>query len=155
MAVELSGFLPASRKDIETLQNVLGRKLPKEYVSFLLLNNGAKPATNIFSVNDNNDCGVDRFIPCKKVINELPRVDRVSENMIPVAWAEGGNYILLDLENGAIYFWDHEAPEELPELAPGITAFVEQLKPFDVNSVELKEGQVESAWIDPDFLKNL
>ncbi|MBU0632394.1 SMI1/KNR4 family protein [bacterium] len=155
MIVKLSGFLPVSKEDIESLENALNRKLPAEYINFLLSYNGAKAATNIFSVSENNDCGVDRFIPCKDIVKELKRIDHVSKNMIPVAWAEGGNYILQNLSNGKIFFWDHEIPEKQIELALDITDFIEKLKPFDVNSIELKDGQVQSAWIDPDFLKSL
>ena len=155
MAVKLSGYSPALRDEIDALNSSLGGRLPNEYIEFLLSYNGAKPATNIFSVNEGNECGVDEFIPCKTVIKELPRIDHVSKDMLPIAWAEGGNYILLSLVSGKIYFWDHEVPEEPTELATGITEFLDLLKPFDASSVELKEGQVESAWIDPDFLKNL
>jgi len=41
------------------------------------------------------------------------------------------------------------------KLASSVFEFLESLTPFDLDSVELKDGQVESAWIDPDFLKGL
>lgn len=155
MKVKLSGFLPTSKEDIKSLENALGRKLSAGYIDFLLSYNGAKPATNIFYVSEDTDCGVNRFIPCKDVVKELKHIDYISEDIIPIAWAECGNYVLLNLSNGKIFFWDHEIPAKQIELALGILEFLEKLKPFDINSVELKEGQVNSVWIDKDFLKNL
>lgn len=155
MTVKLGGFLPTSKEDIKSLENALGRKLPAGYIDFLLFYNGAKPATNIFYVSEDTDCGVNRFIPCKDVVKELKYIDYISEDIIPIAWAECGNYVLLNLSNGKIFFWDHEIPDKQIELALGILEFLEKLKPFDTNSVELKEEQVNSVWIDQDFLKNL
>lgn len=155
MKVKLSGFSPASKEDIKSLENDIGSKLPRKYIDFLLSYNGAKPSTNIFAVSEENDCGVNRFIPCKDIFKEQKRLDHISKDMIPIAWAEGGNYVLQNLSNSKIFFWDHEIPEIQIELALDITDFLKKLEPFDVNSVELKDGQVKSAWIDPDFLKSL
>jgi len=40
-------------------------------------------------------------------------------------------------------------------LADSFDAFFSSIKPFDVIDVNLKPGQVISAWIDPEFLKDL
>lgn len=155
MPVKISGASPVSKIDIDRFSTELGNKLPNTYEEFLSLHNGAKPETNVFRISNDNNCGVDRFIPVLKIRDEIKNIDHVSSAKIPIAWAEGGNYLLLDLDSGKISFWDHEIPEEQYDLAPDINTFLEQLKPFDPSTVTLKEGQVESAWIDPDFLKNL
>jgi len=155
MPVKISGASPVSEIDIDRFANELGHKLPDTYIEFVLLHNGAKPETNVFKISEDNDCGVDRFIPVLKIRDEIKNIDHVSSTKIPIAWAEGGNYLLLDLDSGKISFWDHEIPEEQYDIAPDINVFIEQLKPFDPSTIELKEGQVKSAWIDPDFLKNL
>lgn len=154
ITVKLRGYSKAAREDIQALENTFRYKLPKEYINFLLSYDGAEPDTNIFSVESNNNCGINRFIPCKDIIQESIYIDHVSQDMIPIAWAECGNYLIISLITGKIFFWDHEIPDKQIELAPSIFAFLEQLEPFDINSVELKEWQVESVWIDPDFLKN-
>jgi len=155
MTVKIRDVSPVSKVDIDKLSSELGSMLPKTYEEFVLLHNGAKPETNVFKISEDNDCGVDRFIPVSKIRDEIKNIDHVSSTKIPIAWAEGGNYILLDLESEKISFWDHEIPEEQYDLAANINTFIEQLEPFDSSTIELKEGQVESAWIDPDFLKNL
>jgi len=33
--------------------------------------------------------------------------------------------------------------------------FLDRRKPFDINSVQLKPGQVKKVWIDPEFLKRI
>ena len=74
----------------------------------------------------------------------------------PIAWAEGGNYVFIDEgKNGAVFFWDHEVPEEIKEVAPNFEAFLDHLEPFDINAIQLKPEQVKKAWIDPEFLKRL
>jgi hypothetical protein len=155
MAVKLSNYVPASEKGIKTLEKALGKKLPIEYINFLLSFNAAKPETNIFSISKDSECGVDKFISYQDILKETRLIEHISEDMIPIAWAEGGNYILQNIENGKIFFWDHEIPEKQIELALNISEFLKQLEPFDLSSVELKDGQVKSAWIDEDFLKNL
>jgi len=155
MAIKMRNALPISKINIDKLSNKLGYSLPKTYEEFLLQYNGAKPELNIFKINEDNNIGVDRFIPISNIKDEIKNIDHVSSTKIPIAWAEGGNYILLDLESGKISFWDHEIPEKQYELADNINTFIGQLEPFDYSTVELQEGQVESAWIDPDFLKNI
>ncbi len=155
MPVKISGESAISKIDIDRFTSELGYELPNTYREFVLLHNGAKPEANVLKISENNDCGVDRFIPVSKIKDEIKNIDHVSSTKIPIAWAEGGNYLLMDLDSGKISFWDHEIPEEQHDLAPDISTFIEQLEPFDPSAVELKEGQVESAWIDPDFLKNL
>ena len=155
MPIKLKDPSLTSMADIKNFERNLGKLLPENYKEFLLNYNGAKPESNTFKIGIDNDCGVDRFIPISKIIDEAKNIDHAYTSQIPIAWAEGGNYILLDLETGKISFWDHEIPEGQVELAPDINSFIDQIEPFDPNSVELKEGQVKSAWIDPEFLKNL
>ena len=63
--------------------------------------------------------------------------------------------VCLENNNQSIWFWDHEIPYPMIKLADNIFDFLESLSPYDTDSVELHEGQVESAWIDPDFLKEM
>ncbi len=57
--------------------------------------------------------------------------------------------------NGAVFFWDHELPEQTVELAANFEAFLDVLEPFDIKSIKLRPGQVKRVWTDPDFLKRL
>lgn len=154
MNIKLTNFIPISKKDIDILEKSLKYRLPDEYTKFLLSFNGTKPEANIFSIDRNNDSGIDKFIPCEDIMKELPNIENsYKNNMIPVAWAEGGNYVLLNLKNGIVYFWDHENPYKLRKIASGIFSFLEDLKPFDIEKIQLDESKIKSAWIDPDFFK--
>jgi hypothetical protein len=91
-----------------------------------------------------------------KILEERKYLDHIGGEVFPIAIAEGGNYVVIDLDQKqSVCFWDHEDPKNMTKLADSIYEFLDNLMPFDPDSVELKNGQVESAWIDPDFLKNL
>ncbi len=148
---------PVSRRDLDTFEHVIAANLPDQYREFLMSYNGAKPEVNIFAIpGTGNESGVNEFIPLDEIASERQRVDGVARQFIPVAWEEAGNYICIDLDaGGQVFFWDHEHPSERLKVASGWSEFLNMLQRFDVASVILKPGQVKSAWIDPDFLKNL
>lgn len=157
MKVKLSKGHSISQEAVKKIEIKLDIKLPNDYKDFLLKNDGAIPSDNIFEVNANIDSGVNGFIPLDQVNKEMRKLDSVYfSKVVPIAWAEGGNYIYMSLiEKRGIYFWDHEEPHKVYHIASCFDDFLNLLKPFDIDSIELKEGQVKSAWIDPDFLKSL
>ena len=133
-----------SDKEIAALEARLGARLPEDYKAFLGIHNGSVPETNVFKVNAVRDSGVNQFIPFKDLLRQRALVaDAPAGKTLPIAWAEGGNLVCLDLRNGdAILFWDHEDPEHPTLLARGFDRFVELLHPFDVLSMKLKPGRV-------------
>jgi hypothetical protein len=144
MKVKLKNGRPAAEGMALTLEHALGCRLSDSFKGFISSRDGAKPETNIFKINEQNDSGVNGFIP------DIPA------KAYPVAWAEGGNYVFIDEgKNGAVYFWDHEAPQSVTELAANFGAFLDPLEPFDINTIELKPGQVKKVWVDPEFLNRL
>ena len=147
---------PSARR-IAAVEAALGAALPDDYKAFLARHDGARPEPNIFRISDTNSAGVNGFIPAAELLKERALLaDELLPGAVPIAWAEGGNYVVLEPgRGGAVSFWDHEEPEGLTPLAESFSAFLELLQPFDASSVELKPGQVQSAWIDPDFLKSL
>ena len=73
--------------------------------------------------------------------------------MIPIAWNDCGNAVILGTgDGGSILFWDDELPEDRIKLAPGIDEFLELLAPPD-DDEEFDESRVRSAWIDLEFAK--
>jgi hypothetical protein len=120
------------------------------------LHDGAKPESNIFQIGTSNSAGIDRFIPLSDILKERSCIENLPATAYPVAWVSGGNYVYIDeAKNGAVYFWDHEEPWNICNLAPSFSEFLELLRPFDEASVQLKPGQVKRAWVDPEFLKRL
>jgi len=156
MKIKLTKGRAASQEEIAALQGKLGEPLPSDYTEFVGRNDGAEPENNIFRIGATNDSGINAFIPVDEVADEMQRIENLPGRSFPVAWAEGGNYVFVNLAaGGAVFFWDHESPESIVRLADNFLSFLELLEPFDVRSVKLKPGQVKKAWIDPDFLKDL
>ncbi|MBT8292314.1 MAG: SMI1/KNR4 family protein [Eudoraea sp.] len=63
---------------------------------------------------------------------------------------ECGNYFIVI--DGKVAFWDHETSEKII-LANSIEEFISGCA--EPSKVELKPGQVESVWIDPEFAKEM
>jgi hypothetical protein len=156
MKVQLnSEGAPASELELERLRRAIGSEPPSDYVDFLSSRNGCRVETNVFRVDETNDSGVNTFLDVGRVIDEKAALGgRLSRHAWPVADAEGGNYVCLRREESGtwcVVFWDHELEQETV-LSSTFSAFLESLEKFDLASVELKPGQVISAWIDPSLL---
>ena len=133
------------------VEQQLGYLLPREYKEFIAIADGAEPELNTFRIDETNDSGVNQFIPVSDLLSVQRRLKgRWDSSMIPVAWAEGGNYVLIH-RNGTVHFWDHELGNT-SLLAGTFEQFLECLEPFDLTSVKLKPGQVTRVWVDPSFL---
>jgi SMI1-KNR4 cell-wall len=156
MKITLKNGKKISESVIADVETKLGFRLSESYKNFTRENDGAEPETNIFKINEKTDCGVNKFIPVSKIVDERQWVGNLPSTGYPVAWAEGGNYVFIDEgKKGEVYFWDHELPEQITKVGNNFEAFISNLEPFDTESIKLRPGQVKSAWIDPDFLKNL
>jgi hypothetical protein len=147
----------AEAADLSALEAMVGAELPTDYRAFLTEQDGGEPASNAFAIpNADNESGVNEFLSVRQAMDELRRYgDRLPPHTVPIALAEGGNLILLALDNGGVTFWDHELEGADPSFAleDSFSAFWQALESFDASSVELKPGQVKSAWVDPDLLK--
>ena len=154
--IEISGGRRLSEEEIQEVEHGLEISFPGDYREFVANHDGLRPQLNIFSVSGTNESGVNEFIPLHRIRTECAFIENLGDARIPIAWAEGGNYVCLDVSSeGGVFFWDHEEPDRDAKLADSFSHFIELLAPFDPNSVELKPGQVKSAWIDPEFLKSL
>ncbi|MGE5183278.1 MAG: SMI1/KNR4 family protein [Acidobacteriota bacterium] len=153
MRVKLTGGAPAPLAAVEALEAALGHELSACVKQFLRAHDGATPEANVFAIDAANHAGVNQFIPVAQVISERANVDDMSARAYPIAWAEGGNYVVIDEDRaGAVFFWDHETAA-LTRLADDLDAFLALLRPFDIASVPLGAEQIKSAWIDPSFAK--
>ena len=154
MNIKMTKGGSASQSEIAVLEERIGVPLPGEFRSFLADNDGAEPETNIFRINEQNESGVNRFIPARDILRERERIENIPPQAIPIAWAEGGNFVIFDIGSGEVQFWDHETAD-LTRIAESFEGFLSTLQPFNPDDVELKPGQVKTAWVDPDFLKSL
>lgn len=157
MKVRLKRTKSLPESVVSNFESRIGRKLPEEYRRFVLKADGAEPDTNVFSIDGDGESGVNRFIPLEGTLREQQYVKgEVEFSVLPVAWAECGDYVCLNLENGEVYFWDHEAPitrKRWRKLSGSFDEFLNSLSPFDAGNVTLKPGQVREVWVDPEFRK--
>lgn len=153
--IGLKGGGQAAASDIAALEAVIGQPLDSQFRKFVETSDGADPEQNSFPVDGIAHAGaVNEFIPIANIVDERGYIDDISPHAYPVAYSEGGNYVILDQgQGGAIFFWDHEVEGGVSKLAESFDAFLDMLEPFDPSTIEPAPGQVESAWIDPDFLK--
>ena len=150
MKINLKNGKSASKIDVELLQEKVGGELDKELLVFLSKYDGAEPESNKFMVGETNDSGVNEFFPVKRIISEMKHIENLPKHAFPIAWAEGGNYVFVDLSReGAVFFWDHEQPDIEYSLAKKFCGFLETMEPFDLNSIKLMPGQVLEVWKAP------
>lgn len=156
MRIKLKNGREAKSSDILYLENSIGKSLPKQLVEFVRNHDGSIPETNIFRISCSNEGGVQAFIPIDEILNERRYVRGIGKTDIPIAWVEGGNYVVMDLSDGRILFWDHEVPEPLIVLTSDFNYFLDLLSPFDPISVKLQPDQkILDVWVDPEFLKSI
>ena len=155
MRIALKGGQRAALTDIAALESAIGEPLDAVYRKFIESNDGAKPDQNCFPVNQVAGMGgITRFISVKDVVAEKQYVDDIAQNAYPIAFSEGGNYVVLDQSRGgAIFFWDHEVEEGMPKVADHFDAFVEMLEPFDLSDIDTSAYEGATCWVDPDLLK--
>jgi SMI1-KNR4 cell-wall len=160
---------PADEANAAAAERRLGRRIPNAYREFLLQErNGGRPVPNVCILPEARRVGVgvtDFLGVGHPDDTDLVRVavqyrDRVPDDMLPVAHAEGGNLVCLSLgdhEPGAVFFWDHEEEADEGEpptrgnlhwIAGSLRDFAAALRPMlDVAA----EGPVaRDAWIDPE-----
>lgn len=97
MKVKLTKGRAAAQEDIVMVQRKVGAPLSTDFIEFLARHDGAKPENNIFKVGPNNHGGINDFIPVRKIPSEMSRIENLPAKSFPFAWAEGGNYVFLNI----------------------------------------------------------
>ncbi len=156
MTVKLHGGQAADAADVARIEASVGYSVSPALKEFFDKHDGAEPDPNIFNVSDTLESGVSEFIPARAILDERSQIENISESAYPIAWAEGGNYLIIDeATGGQVLFWDHEQPEEAHLVANDFVEFLDKMMPFDAASVVLSPGQVQSVWVDPALLEEL
>lgn len=97
MSIKFSDPKSIEQKDIDFFAQCLGCTIPDDLKTFFIEFNGSKPENNIFRISQNNESGVNELIPLSQILTERKYLDHVGAKVFPVALAEGGNYIVIDL----------------------------------------------------------
>jgi len=147
---------PATKEAILALEQAIEHDISPTFLRFVEENDGAEPEPNVFEVGEDNGCGVNEFIPVSQIPEEIKIIEDLPRHAYPVAYAECGNYVIIDEgREGAVFFYDHEILDGLTMLASNFEEFLMLLDPFDPKSVQVRPDQIKRVWVSPEFQKIL
>ncbi|MDC7677445.1 SMI1/KNR4 family protein [Asticcacaulis machinosus] len=148
MSLTLPQAKPASSTTLARLTETYG-ELPHGYQKFIGVHDGVTPPENVLR-GTNNSIGVRSFIAASDILETAQSVDGLSDDLIPIADDDAGNFICLGVFDHKIYFWDHEVDRN-EVIADSFEDFLERLDPFDLSQVQLEKGQVMRVWLNANF----
>lgn len=160
MKIKIEKAIPVTLEEIEAVERLLQTTFDDDYRTFLMKHNGGRPEDNVFPIKEAtppyNKGTVTLFLPLDKIAHELAGIEGFPEWAYPIAHDPCGNYIFLsrDVNDKCLYFWDHEMYESNFIVADSFSDFLSSMV-VNNEPVKLKEGQVISAWIDPEFLRKI
>ncbi len=106
--------------------------------------------------------GVHGFVNFSEVEGEAIYIDAPTQEYLPFAFDECGNYFLLKLATDEVYFWDHEFeyPENMRLIANSLDVFIQSIRPYendenDENDEMPVKTKSTRSWIDPEFKKKM
>lgn len=154
---------PLREEDIDSLETNLDVKLPAEYREFLCMHNVARAAGNKVEHGDTTT-SIDTFFGVAgEELNDLVANNqstyfgRLPPGVLAIADTAGGNLICIQLDTGAIFFWDHEeeaSPDEptydnMTMLAPSFGAFLKLIQPYSGEDIDFDKSRVISIRSKP------
>jgi len=148
MEIKFKSFIPITDLEISAAEREIGSPLPSDYRSFLLKFDSAILEPNTF--DKNLDVSVERFIPVSEIWSRAKKIDGFPMGAVPIAECSSGNFVYIKFDVPGVFFWDHEVEGEL-QLSDSFSEFVDSLREFDLDSIQLEPGQVRSVWVDPNF----
>lgn len=140
--LDVNLFGKAIEADLNKFEEINSIKIPLDYKSFILENNGGKPSKNIVPTVNSDVNWLYGFHEGPTWANIYDAIgdlyDRVPYLYIPIGCDSGGNQYLMSLNSnnhGCIYFWDHEDEATFSEkehtenyyLASSFTEFINML----------------------------
>lgn len=168
MPVVLEGRQPGMTiPEVDQLEKSLGFRLPAAYADFLRTFNGATPRPNVFDAKGFKGSVTSFLGRASAPLDDLQSTiqaytGRLPDRVIPVALAAGGNLIVLELDTGRTYAWDHEREAQDGEMpshanlhwaAESFDDFLKALHPFDPEDIKLDPANVVSVKVKPGFLE--
>lgn len=128
-------------KDIESFELDHGVKLPSSIIDFYLENNGGELKNKFKYLYPQRDVGIfpvfyimplvsplyEDIESVEDNINFLRNINESYKNYMPIALDLFGNYIVVSLLNGEVYWTDHEDPNEFVLFGNDIFSFINSL----------------------------
>lgn len=149
MKIKLEKYQGAKEEDVSQSEKEIGVSFPSDYREFLMRYDGATLEDNAF--DGDIHISVDKFVPVAELTKRASSVEGFPKHGILVAECPSGDFIYLDSRRFEVFFWDHEVDSGDKRIASSFGEFLSKLEPFDIDSINLKPGQVISGWVDPNF----
>jgi SMI1-KNR4 cell-wall len=166
MTIQITSEIPpVSLLEISNFERINELKFPDQYRDFLAKFNIGLPEANIIESVDLTTSvsvfyGICKNHPRDLLANKNMFEGRLPKNVITIAEAGGGDQICLQLETGAIFFWNHEeecGEDELPSydnmslLSPSFEGFLNNIKPYKSEDADLGSMEILSVELKPGF----
>lgn len=121
MATVMRFARPNTIDEISQFERRHGIVLPNSYVEFMITTGGGSPAPDCaFDADGTLKAHIARVFP----LHEEPMVDQSfafppprETGFLPIGTNAGGDYLLMHLQSGSIYYWDHEVDHLEPVAA--------------------------------------
>jgi len=138
-------------KDVAETEELVGHKLPPEFIEFLKKYNGGIPEKKFFRLGENTKV-IDQFLAIISNPENNPRSDldigyiyemiedRLDENLVPFCLIFPGDYLCFDYEKYEepdIVLWNHDRSEED---APEIVSVADDFEEFLTMLIDEKEA---------------
>ncbi|SEU13409.1 SMI1/KNR4 family protein [Pseudomonas graminis] len=154
MNIEIKSVEPYSDFELSELERYSGVSVDDEIRKFFNEYNGARFSPSGLQGDVREDVGVSEFLSIAQILIEVQQF-RFRSGYIPIALAEGGNYVVIDLVSKAVLFLDHEVEDGYREIAADVDDFVKRLIPNAEIQDDFSGMKVKSVWIDPVFLARI
>ena len=162
MAIVFKHPNPTDAASVDAFETRVGRRLPSAFRSLLIaVSNGGEVESA--ALKSFAPLGVVAMLGIERGDRldiedrlSLGREEDLTEGLIPIADAEGGNLVCLSLRThdfGAVWFWDHELEGEaaMTLLSDPFEEFIGNLVPYDEISDAGPAPVVTSMWVNPAF----
>jgi hypothetical protein len=152
--IKIKSVEPYSDSELSELEVCSGVSVADELRKFFNEYNGARFSPIGLQGDVRGDVGISGFLSIAQILIEVRRF-KFRSGYIPIALAEGGNYVVIDLVSMGVLFLDHEVEDGYRKVAAGVDDFVKGLIPNADIQDDFSDMKVKSVWIDPAFLASI
>jgi hypothetical protein len=153
---------PADEDALAELEERAGHALPVAYRDFLESHDGAVPEPNTLpDAASGSDVSVRTFFSVEEVLGQLEQLGpgRVPEEVLPIADDDLGNGLFISLEDGSVWYWDHdeEDPSEedlwaaLTREAEDLEELLDRLEPVAEEESDIEPDPLDEGYSDAEF----
>src|SRR3954447_181711 len=154
---------PAGEEELAELEDRAGRPLPVAYRDFLEAHDGATPEPNrLPDAAGGAEVAVRTFFSAEEVLRRLDALgpDRIPEEVLPIADDDYGNGLFVHLDDGSVWWYDHEAEDPAKEglraaftrEAEDLDELLDRLEP-EAEDLDDEPEPLDEGYIDADAFR--